>query len=96
MMEMLAFAQGLMTLLIFFAVTPLLASLQKFRNWMIYKGTWLGIIVQVLTTMIAALVVVSDAAQYSQETLAWVLVLTIGNLAWFVLLRIVRLVRDHC
>jgi len=96
MMEMIAFAQGLITLLIFFAVAPLLASLKEFRTWMIYKGTWLGLFIQVLFLTIASVIVVFEISAYSQEALAWALILNIGNTAWFVLLRVVRLVRDHC
>ena len=95
-MELVGFAQAAMTILLFFAVAPLMATLREFREWMVLRGTWIGILMQILTTAGVAIIVVFNKSPYSQETLAWVLVLTLCNMAWFVLVRLVRLVRDHC
>ena len=96
MMEIIAFAQVVLTILLFLAVSPLMASLKEFRTWMIYRGTWLGILIQYLTIASVSAIVLLEITTYSQEALAWALVLTFCNAAWFVLVRLTRLVRDHC
>jgi hypothetical protein len=72
------------------------ATLREFREWVVYRGTWLGILMQILTIAGVATIVFFSMEAYSQETLAWVLILTLCNNAWFVLVRLTRLVRDHC
>jgi hypothetical protein len=96
MMEVIAFAQVVLTLTLYFVVAPLVATLREFREWVVYRGTWLGIFIQFLTIASVSAIVVFEIAIYSQETLAWVLILAFCNTAWFVLVRLARLVRDHC
>jgi hypothetical protein len=93
------YAQLTLTILLFFFVQLLVLfarkRIEKFGDWAIYRGSWWGIGLQFITMALIAAVVFSPSALYSEETLAWSLILTFVNTVWFITLRGAFLVADY-
>jgi hypothetical protein len=91
------YAQLLLSVVLFLAlqVTALLAydRVEQVGDWVVYRGTWHGLIFQCLCTAIVAVLVFY--AQTDHVRVTYTLILTIANAVWFASLRIAFLIADY-
>jgi len=93
----LLYAQLFLSVVLFLALqlTALLAydRVEQVGDWVVYRGTWYGLIFQCLCTAIVAGLVFY--AQTDHMRVTWTLVLIMANAVWFASLRGVFLFADY-
>ena len=96
-LEVVLYSQLALSLALFFAIQLLVLAarekIERVADWLIYKGTWLGVASQVVSmTLVGAVVLYSET---DPVMVAHCVLLTLLNAAWFVLLRLSFEFADH-
>jgi hypothetical protein len=94
----LLYSQVALAFVLFFAVQLLVLiahgpRFEQLGDWIVYKGSWLGIAIQLVSLAILASLVYYAQTDHSRVT--YVSVLIVLNTAWFVTLRLAFLVADY-
>ena len=93
----LMYTQIVLSVVLFFALQlVVLLAHDKFEHvgdWIVYRGTWYGIIFQCLSIAILALLVFQALTDHTRVT--YTLILIMANAVWFTSLRLVFLVADY-
>jgi len=92
----LLYTQLVLSIVLFFAfqLIVILAN-ERFESvgeWIVYRGTWYGIIFQCLSIAILAVLVFFAPTDHVRVT--YTIILTIANVAWFTTLRLAFLIAD--
>ncbi len=66
---------------------------EQIGDWLVYRGSWYGVIFQVVSLGILALLVFGARTDHDRVT--YTLILIMANLVWFVLLRLSFLISDY-
>jgi hypothetical protein len=97
----LMYAQLILSVVLFFApqIVVLIAHfssdgiLEQVGEWMVCRGTWIGMFVQVVSLAILAFLVFSTQTDHTRVTYTGVLIVL--NTTWFAALKLVFLVADY-
>jgi len=93
----LMYAQLLLSVVLFLALqlTALFAydHVEQVGDWIVYRGTWYGIIFQCLSIAILALLVFQALTDHTRVT--YTATLIVLNTAWFTTLRLSFLLADY-
>jgi hypothetical protein len=94
------YVQAAMSIILFFCVQILilmeLLSAHKFESvadWLIYRGSWIGLGFQVISLTITALLVFNFPTDHTKVT--YTLSLILLNTVWFVSVRLLFLIVDY-
>jgi len=94
---LLMYTQLVLSVVLFFALQlVVLLAHDKFEHvgdWIVYRGTWYGIIFQCLSIAILALLVFQALTDHTRVTYTCVLIVL--NTAWFTTLRLSFLLADY-